>query len=98
MNRFYDQDIIQLCIEKLATIYGSSVRLTDSRLVGGGCINHAPFLGFSGGKIAAITTGLVIAGEITFYLNIFMIGKEFLVKIKNKFRKLKPKPELNEEN
>jgi len=41
MNRFHDQDIIQLCIEKLATIFGSSVRLTDSRSVGGGCINHA---------------------------------------------------------
>ncbi len=41
MNRFQEQDIIQLCIEKLAIIYGSSVHLVDSRLVGGGCINHA---------------------------------------------------------
>ena len=37
-----------------------------------------PFLGFSVGKIAGITTGLIVAGEITLYLNIFMIGKEFL--------------------
>jgi hypothetical protein len=48
-----------------------------------------PFLGFSVGKAAGITTGLIIAGEITFYLSIFLIGKEFLVKIKNKFRRKK---------
>jgi len=41
MNRFKEQNIIQLCIEKLTTIYGSSVHLKDSRSVGGGCINHA---------------------------------------------------------
>jgi len=51
-----------------------------------------PFLGFSVGKIAGITTGLIIAGEITFYLSIFLIGKEFLVKIKNKFRRKKAVP------
>ena len=51
-----------------------------------------PFLGFSVGKAAGITTGLIIAGEITFYLSIFLIGKEFLVKIKNKFWRRKAKP------
>ena len=51
-----------------------------------------PFMGFSGGKIVGITTGLIIAGEITFYLSIFLIGKEFLVKIKNKFRRKKDVP------
>jgi hypothetical protein len=55
-----------------------------------------PFLGFSVGKVAGITTGLIVAGEITFYLSIFLIGKEFLVKIKNKFRRSKPKPEPDE--
>jgi hypothetical protein len=56
-----------------------------------------PFLGFSVGKIAGITTGLIIAGEITFYLSIFLIGKEFLVKIRNKFkRKKNPEPESGE--
>jgi len=54
-----------------------------------GLILVVPFMGFSGGKIAGITTGLIIAGEITFYLSIFLIGKEFLVKIKNKFRRRK---------
>ena len=48
-----------------------------------------PFLGFSESKIAGITTGLIIAGEITFYLSIFLIGKEFLMKIKNKFKRRK---------
>jgi len=41
MSYFREQDIIQLCIEKLTTIYGSSVRLIASRSIGGGCINHA---------------------------------------------------------
>jgi hypothetical protein len=57
-----------------------------------GLILVVPFMGFSGGKIAGITTGLIIAGEITFYLSIFLIGKEFLVKIKNKFRRKKDAP------
>lgn len=52
-----------------------------------GLILVVPFLGFSTAKIAGITTGLIIAGEITFYLSIFLSGKEFLVRIKNKFRK-----------
>lgn len=36
-----EQDIINLCIEKLATIHGQSVRLNNSHSVGGGCINHS---------------------------------------------------------
>jgi fructosamine-3-kinase len=36
-----EQDIINLCIEKLATIHGQSVRLKNSHSVGGGCINHS---------------------------------------------------------
>ncbi len=58
-------------------------------------IPFVPFLGFSVGKAAGITTGLIIAGEITFYLSIFLIGKEFLVKIKNKFRR---KKDISSEN
>lgn len=57
-----------------------------------GLILVVPFLGFSVGKIAGITTGLIIAGEITFYLSIFLIGKDFLVKIKNKYRRKKDAP------
>jgi hypothetical protein len=51
-----------------------------------------PWLGFSKGKIAGITTILVIAGEITFYLSLFILGKSFFAKIKSKlkFRKTKP--------
>ena len=56
-----------------------------------GLILVVPFLGFSAGKIAGITTGLIIAGEITFYLSIFLVGKEFLVKMKNKFKFRKTK-------
>lgn len=56
-----------------------------------GMILVVPFLGFSAGKIAGITTGLIIAGEITFYMSVFLIGKVFLVKIKNKFKFRKTK-------
>ena len=41
MASFSEKLIIQLCVEKLATIHDSSVRLIDFRPIGGGCINHA---------------------------------------------------------
>ena len=41
MSHFQEQGIVQWCIEKLTSIYGSSVRLTGSKSVGGGCINNA---------------------------------------------------------
>ncbi|MBW8331089.1 MAG: fructosamine kinase family protein [Prolixibacteraceae bacterium] len=41
MAFYKEHDVIQLCIERLATIYGQSVRLINSRSVGGGCINHS---------------------------------------------------------
>jgi hypothetical protein len=51
-----------------------------------------PFLGFSGIKIAGITTGLIITGEILFYLSLFILGRSFYDKIKSflRFRKAKP--------
>ena len=49
MSHFQEQDIIQLCIEKLTSIYGSSVRLKGSRSVGGGCINNAVKISTSAG-------------------------------------------------
>jgi len=50
-----------------------------------------PFLGFSGIKIAGITTGLIITGEVLFYLSLFILGRSFYDKIKSflKFRKTK---------
>ncbi|MFY9151611.1 MAG: transporter suffix domain-containing protein [Prolixibacteraceae bacterium] len=61
-----------------------------------GLILVVPWMGFTKGQIAAITAGLVIAGEVTFYLSIFLIGKDFLVKLKNKFKFRKNKtPEQN---
>jgi fructosamine-3-kinase len=49
MNYSREQGIIQLCVEKLMTIYGLSVRIIDFRSVGGGCINHAVKLSTSVG-------------------------------------------------
>jgi fructosamine-3-kinase len=41
MAFFGEKEIIQLCLEKLAFIFDSSVRFAGSRSIGGGCINHA---------------------------------------------------------
>jgi len=50
-----------------------------------------PWLGFSKVQIAGYSTILIIAGEITFYLSIFILGKSFWDKIKNKLRFWKSK-------
>lgn len=50
-----------------------------------------PWLGLSKIQIAGITTGLIIAGEVLFYLSLFILGRSFYDKIKSKlkFRKAK---------
>ena len=50
-----------------------------------------PFLGLKGAQTAGLMVGLVIAGEITFYLGIALLGKEIWMKIKSFFKKKKPK-------
>jgi hypothetical protein len=50
-----------------------------------------PWLGFSKIKIAGITTGLLITGEILFYLSLFILGKSFYEKIKSKLKFWKTK-------
>lgn len=43
-----------------------------------------PWLGFSGIQITGITTGLIIVGEVLFYLSLFILGRSFYEKIKSK--------------
>jgi len=50
-----------------------------------------PWLGFSKIQIAGITTGLIIAGEILFYLSLFILGRSFYEKIKSKLKFWKTK-------
>ena len=50
-----------------------------------------PFLGYSKGQIAGIITGLIIAGEITFYLGIALLGKTIYMALKQRFMFWKPK-------
>ena len=57
-----------------------------------------PFLGFSKTKVAGITTGLIIAGEVLFYTSIFILGKSFYAKIKGKLMFWKAKPDKNSTN
>jgi hypothetical protein len=59
-----------------------------------------PWLGFSKIQIAGITTGLIITGEILFYLSLFILGRSFYDKIKSKLKFRKTKridPDLSEE-
>ena len=41
-----------------------------------------PLLGFTAKQIAGITVGLIIVGEVTFYLSLVFLGKGFYDKIK----------------
>ena len=56
-----------------------------------GLIFITPWLDFSKSQIAVITTVLIIAGEILFYVSIIIIGKSFFDKIKNKLKFWKTK-------
>ena len=47
-----------------------------------------PFLNLSIEMAAAITTALIVGGEIAFVLSIALLGKEFFGKIKSFFNKL----------
>lgn len=49
-----------------------------------------PWFGYTKGQIAGLITGLIIVGEVTFYLSIFILGKSFWEKIKAMFRFRKP--------
>jgi hypothetical protein len=51
-------------------------------------IGVLPFLNLSIEMSAAITTVLIVGGEIAFFLSIVLLGKEFLEKLKVFFRKL----------
>jgi fructosamine-3-kinase len=46
---YNNQDIIQLCVEKLSILQNTSVRFIGSHPVGGGCINHAIKISTSAG-------------------------------------------------
>jgi multisubunit Na+/H+ antiporter MnhE subunit len=50
-----------------------------------------PWLGFSKLQIAGITTGLIITGEVLFYLSLFILGRSFYDKIKSKLKFWKSK-------
>ncbi|MFO7620520.1 MAG: transporter suffix domain-containing protein [Bacteroidales bacterium] len=45
-----------------------------------------PWLGFSAGKIAGISVGLLIAGEVLFYLSLFILGRSYFDKIKSRLK------------
>ena len=56
-----------------------------------GLIFITPWLDFSKSQIAVITTVLIIAGEILFYVSIIIIGKSFFFFFKNKLKFWKTK-------
>ncbi len=52
-----------------------------------GAIALLPFLDISIGKAAAITTALLIAGEVSFFVGVALLGKEAWEKVKSVFRR-----------
>ena len=50
-----------------------------------------PWFGFTTGQVAGITTILIIAGEILFYLSLIILGRSFFNKIKSKLKFWKAK-------
>jgi hypothetical protein len=52
-----------------------------------------PWFDFSPGQIAGISAGLLIAGEVLFYLSLVILGRSFYDKIKTKLKFWKKKPE-----
>jgi hypothetical protein len=48
-----------------------------------------PFLDLSIEMAATITTALVVGGEVAFLLSVTLLGKEFLEKIKDYFKRVK---------
>jgi len=60
-----------------------------------GLIFIIPWLDFSKSQIVVITTILIIAGEILFYISIILIGKSFFDKIKNRLKFWKKKANNN---
>jgi hypothetical protein len=56
-----------------------------------GMVFITPFLELSKKQIAAITAILIIAGEITFYLSIILLGRSIIENITNKLKFWKKK-------
>jgi hypothetical protein len=53
-----------------------------------------PWFDFTAGQIAGITAGLIIAGEILFYVSLIILGRSFFDKIKSKLKFWKSKPKV----
>jgi hypothetical protein len=55
-----------------------------------------PWLGYPKGKVAGIITGLIIVGEVLFYLSLFILGRSYYDKIKSKLIFWKSKSKDND--
>lgn len=72
------------------------IKLTGFIVLGISCtlfilIPVIPWLHFTAGQKAGITAGLLIAGEILFYLSLFILGRAFFDKIKSRLKFWKSK-------
>jgi hypothetical protein len=56
-----------------------------------------PWFDFTKTQIAGITTILIIIGEVLFYVSIFILGKAFYARIKEKIFFWKPKPKVDDQ-
>lgn len=55
-----------------------------------------PWLGFPAGRAAGISLGLLIAGEVLFYLSLLILGRSFYDKIKSRLKFWKSKTRSND--
>ena len=88
--------VFTMGLKIICDFFPEMLKITGYILFGICCVSFLsipvlPWLGFSGGKIAKITVIMIIAGEITFYLSIFILGKSIIEKIKNIFKFWKKK-------
>ncbi len=88
--------MIRIIVISILLNVGTVVKTIGYIMLSVSCISFllilvVPWLGFSKIQIAGITTGLIIAGEILFYLSLFILGKSFYEKFKNKLKFWKAK-------
>jgi hypothetical protein len=74
-------------VRQLAVRKASGYFLLGFSCLTWGAIASLPLFEISVGEAAALTTGLIIAGEASFLVGIALLGKETWEKIKAVFRK-----------
>lgn len=87
IKRCPNADVPLITVRRLAMRKVSGYVLLTLSFLAYGAIVTLPLFEISVGEVAALTTGLIVAGEATFFLGIALLGREAWEKIKGFFRK-----------